>query len=63
MKKGKLQNAMKQFASAILQPALILSLIGVILIFGVLLSMDFMPEPLQLVGNFITTVFLEGGFQ
>ena len=63
MKKGKLQNAMKQFASAILQPALILSLIGVILIFGVLLSMDFMPEPLRVIGDFITTVFLEGGFQ
>ena len=58
----KIQNKLKGFAGALLEPLIILSLAGMILIVGYILALEFMPETLQLVGNFIMQVFLDVGF-
>ena len=58
----KIQNKLKGFAGALLEPLIILSLAGEILIVGYILALDFMPETVRLIGNFIMQVFFDVGF-
>ena len=43
----KIQNKLKGFAGALLEPLIILSLAGMILIVGYILALEFMPESTQ----------------
>ncbi len=63
VKEGRLQNTLKQFAGVLQQPAAILTVAGGFVMAGAVLSFDFMPVPLQMVGRFVKAVFLDGVMQ
>ena len=53
MVKIDIQGAMKRFSGAIIKPVMFLAVAGILLAFSVILKMDGMPAPLNVLGQLL----------
>ncbi len=61
MSKKSSGGLMKRFSGAIIQPILYLSVIGILIAFGVLLNLSFMPSFIKAIGSFLEVVVMQAG--